>query len=393
MIKILHVADIHFGNKLYKNSRKYDILQKAIKSSFDRAVLKAIEEDVDLFIISGDLFDSKDISYSIKQDVILNFLKLKEYNILVLYSLGNHDCYSYMGDYFLKEVPDNVVIFYESIPKIIEKVSKDGEEYTIVGIGHSKEIIKENLIKLFPKNENNKITIGIAHANVIGLSNESENVYLPTTISDLVSKNYNYWALGHIHKRQKIANNIYYSGSIQGLSVKESEKKGGYLVKITEITEVYELNFSEFDWYSEDIEVRNDISSVDELKKFIEKIIDENLYNEKYKKRSILRLNLIGKCRLNSKLISKEDILFLERVIRDRYDFIDVSILLNFKYYYDLDFYKKEENFLGYFLNSLNIEDLKDEILKSNLIMISEKDDLNKILDDIVYQVLDNTIK
>ncbi len=42
--------------------------------------------------------------------------------------------------------------------------------------------------------------------------------YLPTTLEDLMDRRYDYWALGHIHKRAYLNSekSIAYSGNIQG---------------------------------------------------------------------------------------------------------------------------------------------------------------------------------
>ena len=53
-------------------------------------------------------------------------------------------------------------------------------------------------------------------------------------MSDLQSGNIDYWALGHIHKRDIVATGPYvvYPGNIQGRSFKETGPKGAYLVTV-----------------------------------------------------------------------------------------------------------------------------------------------------------------
>lgn len=56
--------------------------------------------------------------------------------------------------------------------------------------------------------------------------------YAPFSVGDLLSKNYDYWALGHIHKRQTLNQRPFvgYSGNLQGLNLTETGPKGYYLV-------------------------------------------------------------------------------------------------------------------------------------------------------------------
>ncbi|WP_245592916.1 metallophosphoesterase family protein [Carnobacterium funditum] len=71
-----------------------------------------------------------------------------------------------------------------------------------------------------------------------GLESEHGN-YAPFTLRELRSKQYDYWALGHIHKRQQLATHppIIYSGNTQGRNSKESGPKGCELVTLTDTKE------------------------------------------------------------------------------------------------------------------------------------------------------------
>ncbi len=70
--------------------------------------------------------------------------------------------------------------------------------------------------------------IGLYHG-AVGIDGDP---YAPFSVSDMLQKNYDYWALGHIHMRQTLNNQpfIGYSGVLQGLNRKEIGEKGYYLV-------------------------------------------------------------------------------------------------------------------------------------------------------------------
>ena len=124
--------------------------------------------------------------------------------------------------------------------------------------------------------------------------------YAPCTINDLVNKNYDYWALGHIHKKEIVKETnptIIYSGNIQGRHSKESEEKGCFLVQIDDnhkiIPTFKKLNKVEF----YDIEV--DIEDVD-TEDILKTKITENLPITVSE--SFLKLTLTGKTELHYKI-------------------------------------------------------------------------------------------
>jgi len=77
-------------------------------------------------------------------------------------------------------------------------------------------------------------TIGLLHCTVSEVAATME--YAPCARSDLLGRNIEYWALGHIHLRtvlQEADPCIVYPGDIQGLSAKEVGEKGAYVVEVT----------------------------------------------------------------------------------------------------------------------------------------------------------------
>ena len=61
------------------------------------------------------------------------------------------------------------------------------------------------------------------------------NRYAPFQIRELKEKQFDYWALGHIHKREILLEEPYivYPGNIQGRHRKEIGEKGAYLIELT----------------------------------------------------------------------------------------------------------------------------------------------------------------
>ena len=60
--------------------------------------------------------------------------------------------------------------------------------------------------------------------------------YAPCTLSDLTTKGYDYWALGHVHQTQVLHEHphVVFPGNLQGRHVRETGPKGACLVTVHE---------------------------------------------------------------------------------------------------------------------------------------------------------------
>ena len=64
-IKIMHMADIHFGRPVSGlDESKRNLRRQEVRSTFSSAIDMAKENNVDVILISGDLFDTADTDKS-----------------------------------------------------------------------------------------------------------------------------------------------------------------------------------------------------------------------------------------------------------------------------------------------------------------------------------------
>lgn len=63
---------------------------------------------------------------------------------------------------------------------------------------------------------------------------EGHEPYAPCSVEGLLSKEYDYWALGHVHRREILYENpwMVFPGNIQGRHINESGPKGCTLVTV-----------------------------------------------------------------------------------------------------------------------------------------------------------------
>lgn len=234
-MKFIHAADIHLGSPFQGLKNIPANIRKRVVSSTGVAmknlVQAAIENTVDFVCIAGDLFDNPEpdletLNLAIDQLEILNAA-----NIPVFLSYGNHD---YLNAKIPGAIfPDNVSIFGEEVEtKQITLV--DGSTVDITGFSYNKRAEINARIEEYPSKSNQAdFQIGMLHGSMDGLKS-SEAHYAPFTISQLLAKNYDYWALGHIHKRQTLNDTpvIAYAGNTQGRHINEPGPRGISLVTI-----------------------------------------------------------------------------------------------------------------------------------------------------------------
>lgn len=247
-MKILHTSDLHIG----KYIGTYD-LKEDTEYVLNQVVDTAIRERVEVVLISGDIFDRPNPSEeAIKMYV--SFLKgLLDKNIKVIAISGNHDSgirlsaykdilgkgYFVEGEFNspMRKVSSNdkygpvnfylLPFFTPFIVKSNLKLEKGLENYDLA----MDEIIKRENIDTSQRN------IILAHQFVAGFkfggseedfsysNGDEKNVAGVGIISLDKFQNFDYVALGHIHKPQKISREtIRYSGSL--LKYKTSEIDG-----------------------------------------------------------------------------------------------------------------------------------------------------------------------
>ncbi|MEG0290427.1 MAG: exonuclease SbcCD subunit D [Erysipelotrichaceae bacterium] len=237
-MKLLHTSDWHLGICLHRYSLIEDqrimILQLA-------DIIR--EQKVDVMMISGDIFDNAIASqeaislFDEAMDLFCNTLKIK-----VMICAGNHDSsvrlqvnhslLAHHGLYIkgkLDEKIEPIVIddceFY-AIPFVHRKTI----DFITDETSSSYEDAFKHLIDLLKKQFNpNKKHILLAHTFVMNAQICDSDRYVMVGGSDGISKDvfsgFDYVALGHLHRPQKLSDTIVYSGSPLAYSFSEVDQE------------------------------------------------------------------------------------------------------------------------------------------------------------------------
>lgn len=103
---------------------------------------------------------------------------------------------------------------------------KNGELLaSIYGFSYLQQAVTDNMTAQYTKMSDAPFHIGMLHGSVEG--DAEHNRYAPFQIRELKEKQFDYWALGHIHKREILSEEPYiiYPGNIQGRHRKETGRR------------------------------------------------------------------------------------------------------------------------------------------------------------------------
>ena len=248
-MKFVHTADWHLGKIIYSNYMTLD--QKYILDNF-LAYLSKTPPDV--LLIAGDLYD-RGIPPS-EAVILLNEVLSKivlELKIPTLIISGNHDSDERLE--FLNGILSNMNLHIEgTLKKEVKKITFNDEYGPVnffmlpyvdpqkagdifeINFEDKTQLLKHYLDSIdLDEDERNVL---IAHEYIMGgLNSESErplSIGGSEYVDPSIFEKFDYVALGHLHRPQKIKN-IYYSGSLLKYSFSEADHvKGMNLVEMKE---------------------------------------------------------------------------------------------------------------------------------------------------------------
>ena len=235
MLRLIHTADIHLGAPLNLwDSSIVSQFREARELAFADVVERAVGLRADAFLIAGDLFDDSAPSRKTEQFFVNQMEILNGARIPVYYCTGNHDFEIMKNRHY--QWPGNVHIFYKPEPESV-LLEVGGIRLRIVSCGHHSAQDPVNRVSKFPHRFGPEPHIGLVHCMVTNASEIDNNcVYLPCHSEDLRALKYDYWALGHIHKRQQIPGiNGFYPGNPQAFKLKETGSKGFLFIEVSEV--------------------------------------------------------------------------------------------------------------------------------------------------------------
>ena len=234
-MKILHIADTHLGYSAYRKVTEEGINQRELDvyNVFEQFIDYAVKTKPDLIIHAGDLFDSvrpnnRAITFSMKQ-----LIRLSKTGIPFVVIAGNHEHPKLRETGHIFSIFDHVENIYPVYNEKYEKLSLNiNNEKTIIHAlpqSNNKKEFNEELKKIKPVS-NADYNIIVAHGSVTGIKvfsmNEFNELFIPI---DMLSKDFDYIALGHYHKYTQLTSNAFYPGSTENFTFADAGDKKGFI--------------------------------------------------------------------------------------------------------------------------------------------------------------------
>jgi exonuclease SbcD len=230
--RFLHAADLHLGSPFLGLAQKDDQIAarfaKASRSAFEDLVTKALEEGVSFVVVAGDVFDGEWKDASIALFLNRQLARLSNRGISTFLLRGNHDAESLVT----KSLTWSENVFEFSTRRPETHRIKD-LHVALHGRGFPHREVIENYAVDYPEPVSGWFNIGVLHTACGRTGHEN---YAPCTVADLVTRGYDYWALGHVHAFEIVSRDpwIVYPGNLQGRSIRECGERGAVIVEVAD---------------------------------------------------------------------------------------------------------------------------------------------------------------
>lgn len=298
-MRVIHISDTHLGFSSFDIKSESGVNQRELDFylAFESAVDKIVELKPDFVIHTGDLFHrqspkNRELTLAIEQ-----FTKLTQAGIKVILIAGNH---SRAKSKFISPV---LKLFkpLKDIYPVFEKFQKiEFKDIIFYALPHfaQMETLNSEFDRVNSSFKSDKKSILLMHFSIGKnyLMQESGELFFPKEREKELEK-FDYVALGHWHKFQKIFENSFYSGSLErtflsdydyyiDLDKKRERSKKGFI--ILDFKDKLEINFEEIE-SREIYKIAIDCSKLDSIE-----AIESFLKSIEYKKEPIFDIHFLN---------------------------------------------------------------------------------------------------
>lgn len=304
--QFIHAADLHLGSPFLGLATRDEEIAKrfsrASREAFTELVTQAIDLKVAFVVIAGDVYDGDWKDTSIGLFFNRELARLDRAGIPVFIVKGNHDAESVITKAI--SLPQSVEVFPSTKVKTfsIEKI-----KVALHGRSFPHRAVTENFALSYPAPIPGWFNIGVLHTSCDGRPNHDN--YAPCTVGDLASRNYQYWALGHIHDYEEVCRDpwVVFPGNLQGRGIQESGPKGAVLVGVVdgEVNDVRRLILDKARWSAASVDMTGIEDEPDALQR-IEEVVQPQV-DQAEGRLLALQLRLHGTSSLHNRLKARRD--------------------------------------------------------------------------------------
>lgn len=301
--RFMHAADIHLDSPL-RGLEQYEdapvaAIRGATRRAFTRLVTECIEQGVSFLLIVGDLYDGDAKDYKTALFFVEQMNRLREQGIGAYVVMGNHDAASVVSKSL--RVPETVKIFRstEAHTFAIESLN-----VALHGRSYARVDVSDDLSAHYPAPVAGAFNIGLLHTSADGAASEHAP-YAPCSVQGLIDRGYQYWALGHVHRRRVLHDDppVIFPGNLQGRNVRETGARGATLVTVDDHQRVHceHRDLDVMRWFVREVSVEgadNATAAVDRVHASL-----VALRRDEPHRPLAVRIRLVGQCAAHGELV------------------------------------------------------------------------------------------
>lgn len=212
-MRILHSADLHLGLALSQfESRAVQEIKTQIDSSLKKLKTKLATGHYDGLILVGDVFEDPKVSFYYMMLLTRIFETVLSNGGFVAYATGNHDHWVREEHFASLRKYDKFFPFFG--PEFKSYEFDCGQDHVVLyGLGYGSEQPEQDVTKFYPPKSlsSHDIVIGLFHGDVG--AGYTKSAYYSVDLGQIALKNYNYFAMGHVHSYMDKYSRMSYPGT------------------------------------------------------------------------------------------------------------------------------------------------------------------------------------
>lgn len=217
-MRFVHAADLHLDSPLRSMAlRDPELgarLRLASRKVLTHIVDLAIDRQADALVLAGDVFDGAEPDLAVRAYLVTELARLARADIPTVVIRGNHDALMDLARH--GPLGEAVHLLDAAVP------SATIRDVDFHGLSFDAPHVYEGALPRCPVPTPGRRNVGVMHASLDGAA--GHDPYGPCATPDLMAHGYDYWALGHIHRRSEARQDgvwVVMSGIPQGRHVRE----------------------------------------------------------------------------------------------------------------------------------------------------------------------------
>jgi hypothetical protein len=233
-IRLIHVSDTHLGHQQYPRTADNGLNQREqdLYDAFDAVIQHAIDGKADLVLHAGDLFDGVRPSNRALAQALDGFLRLSRAGIPVVLIAGNHEHPKLRetgSPFRLFAHLDGVHPVYQGHRETIELrvAGRTVRVHAVPQCPDQASVAAE--IAAAPTQDDGGLDLLVVHGAVTTLQDIPQAEFNELSLEPGWFSPFHYVALGHFHGVKQVADNAWYCGAPERVSMAESGQEKGFL--------------------------------------------------------------------------------------------------------------------------------------------------------------------